>query len=151
MKKRILSLLLAFCMALTLLPMAALATEDAPADGPTINVNTELYQVEVKCDENGAHYWSYPSKHNWSTTADQFTVGEVRENDLANGTAADYPYICPVIPSYSLDTCLANVNADFSGHRMVTTEGNIPIAYYYWNSTDGWTLLRNHQPDANVT
>ena len=94
MKKRILSVLLALSMALTLLPGAAFAAgEDVPpTEKPAINADTELYQVEVMCEEEPAHYWSYPSAHGWNTTADQFTVGEIRANDLDNGTAEKYPY-----------------------------------------------------------
>ena len=61
-----------------------------PTEKPAINADTELYQVEVMCEEEPAHYWSYPSAHGWNTTADQFTVGEIRANDLDNGTAEQY-------------------------------------------------------------
>ena len=129
-----------------------------PEGKPTIDVNNDLYQVVVMCEEkdnkgNDAdkHYWSYPKKNGWSTTAAQFTVGDVRENDLDNDTAAQYPYICPVTPAYTLEQCLANINGESAGHRLVTTEATIPVAYYYWNATDGWQLLRDKQPDENVT
>ena len=153
MKKRILSVLLALSMALTLLPGAAFAAgEDVPpTEKPAINADTELYQVEVMCEEEPAHYWSYPSAHGWNTTADQFTVGEIRANDLDNGTAEQYPYICPVTPADTMEYYLAEVNAKAEGHRAVTAQADYPVAYYYWNSTDGWTLLRDKQPDINVT
>ncbi len=130
-----------------------------PEGKPTIDVNNDLYQVVVMCEEKDnkgddadKHYWSYPKTTNWgSTTADQFEVGEVRENDLDNGTAEQYPYICPVTPAYTLEQCLANINGESAGHRLVTTEETIPTAYYYWNATDGWQLLRDKQPDPNVT
>lgn len=123
---------------------------DKPAK-PTIDANNDLYQVVVMCQEDHAHYWSYTNDHNWVTTPDQFAVGEVRANDLNNGTAETYPYICPVTPAYSLEQCLTNVNRDHAGHHLVTTEATIPVAYYYWNATDGWQLLRDKQPDPNVT
>ncbi len=153
MKRRILSVLLAVGMMLTLLPGMAFAAEDTagPSAKPTIDADNDLYQVVVMCQENGAHYWSYTNDNNWATTPDQFSVGEPRENDLDNGTAENYPYICPVTPAYSLDECLENVNRDHQGHHLVTTEETIPVAYYFWNETDGWVLLRDKQPDVNVT
>ena len=130
-----------------------------PEGKPTIDVNNDLYQVVVMCEEKDnkgedadKHYWSYPKTTNWgSTTAAQFKVGEVRENDLNNDTAEQYPYICPVTPAYTLEQCLANINGESAGHRLVTTEETIPVAYYYWNATDGWTLLKTAEANPNVT
>lgn len=127
----------------------------APTTKPTVNADTELYQVVVMCEQKETlgndHYWSYPKKNGWSTTAAQFTVGDVRANDLDNGTADDYPYICPVTPAHTLDEYLAYINGESTGHRMITTEETIPAAYYYWNATDGWTFLKTAEANPNVT
>lgn len=124
---------------------------EGPTDKPTIDADHDLYQVEIMCEVDHAHYWTFPSTVGWAySSPDQFTVGEPRVNDLNNGTAEEYPYICPVTPAYTLTECVAKVDAVSPGHRAVTTEETIPVAYYYWNATAGWTLLKTEEANPNV-
>lgn len=124
--------------------------EPTKPEKPTVDAEHDLYQVEIMCEVDHAHYWTYPSTVGWAhSSPDQFTVGEVRENDLNNGTAEEYPYICPVTPAYTLDECVAKVDTVAPNHRAITTEETIPVAYYYWNATDGWALLRG-EANPNV-